>query len=195
MVRPSPPPLPTPSLALTHGPLQSATYLLASVSEPDPASTTLPGRSAALPSHAAGEPGHADAIWSSKWAAKQGGGEVVVTGSADHTLKLWSVPLPLLPGPVQHPQADLENPAHRNPEAPAAPTRTLRSPKALGVVAVDVDKHEQGAAFLVSSTLDSVITRWSIDGEHEARKTFGPGASLLPLPSSSSLPRHFGASS
>ena len=92
MVRPSPPSLPTPSLALTHGPLQSATYLLASVSEPDPASTTLPGRSAALPSHAAGESGHADAIWSSKWAAKQGGGEVVVTGSADHTLKLWSVP-------------------------------------------------------------------------------------------------------
>ncbi|GAA5907371.1 hypothetical protein JCM8208_007167 [Rhodotorula glutinis] len=131
----------------------SATYLLASVSEPDPQSTTLPGRNAALPSHAAGEPGHADAIWSTKWAAKQGGGEVVVTGSADHTLKLW------------------------NPEAPAAPTRTLRSPKALGVVAVDVDKHEQGASFLVSSTLDSVITRWSIDGEHEARKTFGPAAS------------------
>ncbi|GAA5929156.1 hypothetical protein JCM3775_006749 [Rhodotorula graminis] len=131
----------------------SATYLLASVSEPDPASTTLPGRSAAQPGHAGGERGHADAIWSSKWAATQGGGEVVVTGSADHTLKLW------------------------NPQAPAAPTRTLRSPKGLGVVAVDVDKHDQGASFLVSSTLDSVITRWSVDGVHEARKTFGPAAS------------------
>lgn len=76
-------------------------------------------------------------------------------------------------------QAD-EHRACRDPQAPAAPTRTLQSQKALGVVAVDVDKAETGASFLVSSTLDSVITRWSIDGAHETRKTFGPGATLAP---------------
>ncbi|TNY20074.1 WD40-repeat-containing domain protein [Rhodotorula diobovata] len=131
----------------------SATYLLAAVSEPNPASTTLPLRATSPPSTPGGEQGHADAIWSTKWATKAGGGEVVVTASADHTLKLW------------------------DPQAPAAPTRTLQSQKALGVVAVDVDKAETGASFLVSSTLDSVITRWSIDGAHETRKTFGPAAS------------------
>ncbi|BGP45514.1 Ski complex subunit Rec14 [Rhodotorula kratochvilovae] len=97
--------------------------------------------------------GHSDAIWATKWAKRAGGGEVVVTGSADHSLKLW------------------------NPAAPAAPTHTLRAPKSLGIVGLDVDKAEAGASFLVSNTIDSVITRWSIDGAHEARKAFGPAAS------------------
>lgn len=75
---------------------QSATYLLAAVSEPNPASTTLPLRATSPPSTPGGEQGHADAIWSTKWATKAGGGEVVVTASADHTLKLWYAHHPAL---------------------------------------------------------------------------------------------------
>lgn len=45
----------------------------------------------------------------------------------------------------------------------------------LGVVGLEVDKAEAGATFIVSNTLDSVITRWSTDGAQEAKKELGPG--------------------
>ncbi|BGP18991.1 hypothetical protein JCM10213_009300 [Rhodosporidiobolus nylandii] len=119
----------------------SATYLLESVSD-----------------RAAGpagdkEQGHSDAVWAAKWARTAGGGEVVVTAGADHTVKLW------------------------NPSAAGTPTRTIRAPKSLGIVSVDVEKAETGASFFVSSSLDSVISRWSIDGEAQGRKELGPAES------------------
>lgn len=52
----------------------------------------------------------------------------------------------------------------------------MRPPKSLGIVGLDVDKAETGASFLVASSLDSVITRWSIEGESEGRVELGPGA-------------------
>lgn len=64
----------------------------------------------------------------------------------------------------------------RDPQTPSVPIRTIRPRKALGVVGLDFDKSEQGASFLVSSTLDSVITRWSLDGEEEGRKELPAGA-------------------
>ncbi|GAA5884780.1 hypothetical protein JCM3774_003815 [Rhodotorula dairenensis] len=131
----------------------SATYVLSDVGEPAPNSSTLPPVSGGLPPSPTGEEGHSDAIWCAKWARKAGGGEVVATAGADHTIKLW------------------------DPQTPTAPVKTIRPRKALGVVGLDFDKSEQGAAFLVSSTLDSVITRWSLDGEEEGRKELAAAAS------------------
>ncbi|GAA6041299.1 hypothetical protein JCM8097_001326 [Rhodosporidiobolus ruineniae] len=126
---------------------ESATYLLDAASTPSP---SFGGRTAPA---AAGEQGHSDAIWATKWARTVGGGEVVVTAGADRTLKTW------------------------DPSNPSLPTRTIRPPKSLGVVGLDVDKSDQGASFFVSSTLDSVINRWSIDGQQEGRKELGPADS------------------
>ncbi|GAA5954424.1 hypothetical protein JCM8115_004585 [Rhodotorula mucilaginosa] len=131
----------------------SATYILSDVGEPAPDSTTLPPAPNAPPTSPDGEQGHSDAIWCAKWARKAGGGEVVATAGADHTIKLW------------------------DPQTPSVPIRTIRPRKALGVVGLDFDKSEQGASFLVSSTLDSVITRWSLDGEEEGRKELPAAAS------------------
>ncbi|GAA5885148.1 hypothetical protein JCM6882_007250 [Rhodosporidiobolus microsporus] len=128
----------------------SATYLLAGVSEAAP---TFGGRAAPPHSPTGKEDGHADAIWAAKWTRTAGGGEMVVTAGADHTIKTW------------------------DPSAPAAPTSTIRPQKSLGIVDLDVDKAETGASFLVSSTLDSVISRWSLDGKQEGRKEFGPAQS------------------
>jgi hypothetical protein len=64
----------------------------------------------------------------------------------------------------------------RDPSNPALPTQTIVQPKTLGIVALDVDKSPTGASYMVSSTLDSVISRWSIDGEQQGRKELGPGA-------------------
>jgi WD40 repeat protein len=69
--------------------LQSATYILSDVGEPAPDSTTLPPAPNAPPTSPDGEQGHSDAIWCAKWARKAGGGEVVATAGADHTIKLW----------------------------------------------------------------------------------------------------------
>ncbi|POY76022.1 hypothetical protein BMF94_0745 [Rhodotorula taiwanensis] len=131
----------------------SATYVLSDVGQPAPKSTTLPAVSNGAPASPAGEVGHSDSIWCAKWARKAGGGEIVATAGADHSIKLW------------------------DPQTPTAPVRTIRPRKALGVVGLDFDKSEQGATFLVSSTLDSVITRWSVDGEEEGRKELGPAVS------------------
>ncbi|ORY90703.1 WD40-repeat-containing domain protein [Leucosporidium creatinivorum] len=130
----------------------SATYLLAHVSE------NAAGRGApSLPSSpreseppALKEDGHADAVWCTKWAKLPGGDGIVVTGSADHTIKLW------------------------NPTSGAKPTKTLRPPAALGIVGLDVDPSPEGAQFLVSNSLDSVISRFSMDGVAEGRKELGP---------------------
>lgn len=69
--------------------LQSATYILSDVGEPAPNSSTLPPAPNAPPTSPDGEQGHSDAIWCAKWARKAGGGEVVATAGADHTIKLW----------------------------------------------------------------------------------------------------------
>ncbi|GJN88070.1 hypothetical protein Rhopal_001026-T1 [Rhodotorula paludigena] len=130
----------------------SATYLLDRVSEPAATASTLPPRTTSPPSTPGVEQGHSDAVWCAKWARTADGGQVVVTGSADHSLKLW------------------------NPESPTQPTRTLRPTKALGIVSLDVDKAESGASFVVANTLDSVITRWGLDGTEQSRKEFGPAA-------------------
>jgi len=50
-------------------------------------------------------------------------------------------------------------------------------PECLGIVGLDVDPSEGGATFLVASSLDSVVTRWSLDGKQEARKELGPAES------------------
>ncbi|BGP00872.1 WD repeat protein 61 [Rhodotorula toruloides] len=131
----------------------SATYILSAVSEPSPSSSTLPPRTTSPPSTPGGEQGHSDAIWCAKWGRAAGGGEVVVTAGADHSVKIWT------------------------PAQTSAPTRTIRPPKSLGIVGLDVDKAETGASFLVASSLDSVITRWSIEGESEGRVELGPAAS------------------
>ncbi|GAA5979770.1 hypothetical protein JCM10908_003038 [Rhodotorula pacifica] len=131
----------------------SATYVLADVGEPAPKSTTLPPATNGSPTSSSGEQGHSDAIWCAKWARKAGGGEVVATAGADHSIKLW------------------------DPQTPNAPIKTIRPRKALGVVGLEFDKSEQGASFLVSSTLDSVITRWSLDGEEEGRTELAAAAS------------------
>ncbi|GEM09320.1 WD repeat protein 61 [Rhodotorula toruloides] len=131
----------------------SATYILSAVSEPSPSSSTLPPRTTSTPSTPAGEQGHSDAVWCAKWARAASGDEVVVTAGADHTVKIW------------------------NPTQTSAPTRTIRPPKSLGIVGLDVDQAETGASFLVASSLDSVITRWSIEGESEGRVELGPAAS------------------
>ncbi|GAA5875290.1 hypothetical protein JCM8547_006890 [Rhodosporidiobolus lusitaniae] len=124
----------------------SAAYLLAAVS---PASPSFGGRKAAS-TPLADNAGHSDAIWTAGWARKAGGGEIVATAGADHTIKTW------------------------DPTNPNTPTRTIRPPKSLGIVSLDIDKNEQGASFLVSSSLDSVISRWSLEGEQEGRKELGP---------------------
>ncbi|GAA6006167.1 hypothetical protein JCM10207_000548 [Rhodosporidiobolus poonsookiae] len=130
----------------------SATYLLSSVSD------SAPLRSPTSPTSAPGTPGakeqgHSDAVWAAKWARLAGGGEVVVTGGADHSIKTW------------------------DPASPAAPTSTIRPHKSLGIVSLDVDKSEAGASFFVSSTVDSVISRWSFDGQQQGRKELGPAHS------------------
>lgn len=68
---------------------QSATYLLDRVSEPAATASTLPPRTTSPPSTPGVEQGHSDAVWCAKWARTADGGQVVVTGSADHSLKLW----------------------------------------------------------------------------------------------------------
>lgn len=73
--------------------LQSATYILSATSEPSPSSSTLPPRTTSPPSTPGGEQGHSDAIWCAKWARAAGGGEVVVTAGADHSVKIWCVGL------------------------------------------------------------------------------------------------------
>lgn len=50
-------------------------------------------------------------------------------------------------------------------------------PDCLGIVGLDVDPTETGATFLIASSLDSVLTRWSLDGKEEARKELGPAES------------------
>lgn len=72
---------------------QSATYLLAHVSEnaTGRGAPSLPGSPLASEPPAIKEDGHADAVWCTKWAKLPGGDGVVVTGSADHTIKLWCV--------------------------------------------------------------------------------------------------------
>jgi WD repeat-containing protein 61 len=55
------------------------------------------------------------------------------------------------------------------------PMRTLVPPKSLGIVGIDTDPSDEGAQFLVTSSLDSVISRYSMNGEAEGRKELGPG--------------------
>ncbi|GAA5952707.1 hypothetical protein JCM21900_000410 [Sporobolomyces salmonicolor] len=139
----------------------SATYLLQHVSAPSPTSSIVPPRPTSPPSTPGGGiEGHSDAVWCAKWATMQGGRGIVVTAGADHTIKTW------------------------NPAAPGMSTQTIRPPKSLGIVGLDVDKSPEGASFLVSSSIDSVISRYSVDGKHEGRKELGPaeswGVSLSP---------------
>lgn len=58
----------------------------------------------------------------------------------------------------------------------ATPLKTMRPAASLGIVGLDVDPSEDGASFIVANSLDSVVTRWSIDGKQEGRKELGPGA-------------------
>ncbi|GAA6007866.1 hypothetical protein JCM11491_006517 [Sporobolomyces phaffii] len=130
----------------------SATYLLDGVSAAAESSSVLaPTSPPSTP--ARGAKGHSDAIWGIKWANRAGGGQVVVSASADHSLKIW------------------------NPAAPSAPARTVRPRKSLGIVGLDVDKDPNGAAFFVSNSIDSVVTRYAIDGVEQARTQLGPAES------------------
>lgn len=79
-------------------------------------------------------------------------------------------------------EAQLSPVTFRNPLSGAKPMRTLVPPKSLGIVGIDTDPSEEGAQFLVTSSLDSVISRFSMSGEAEGRKELGPGA-LLSYPS------------
>ncbi|KAM0749776.1 WD40 repeat-like protein [Meredithblackwellia eburnea MCA 4105] len=128
----------------------SATYLLAHKSQPAPqgAPTTpaSPNPNASIPK----ESGHSDAIWCCKWAPLPGGETVVVTAGADHTIKTW------------------------NPLSGATPMRTMRPGASLGIVSLAVDPAKEGAKFMVSGSIDSVLCRWSMDGIQEARKELGP---------------------
>ncbi|KAK4051306.1 Ski complex subunit Rec14 [Microbotryomycetes sp. JL221] len=143
----------------------SATFLLAHVSEAGPSSSlSLPNSpSLSTPSTpnlanndnvasstTQQQQGHKDAIWCSKWAKLDNSDSVVVTGSADHTVKLW------------------------NPINGSQPQVTIRPPTSLGIVSLDVDKNLQGADYLVTSSLDSVISRFDMQGQPQGRKELGP---------------------
>ncbi|KAK4052127.1 Ski complex subunit Rec14 [Microbotryomycetes sp. JL201] len=147
----------------------SATFLLAHISDAGP-SSALSDSAPGTPqlAHANGgstnvnskspsgvESGHTDAIWCSKWAKLTGTDSVVVTGSADHTIKLW------------------------NPSNGSVPQTTIQPPSSLGIVSLDVDNRidNQQSEFIVTSSLDSVISRFSLQGEAEGRKELGPGKS------------------
>lgn len=60
------------------------------------------------------------------------------------------------------------------------PIRTIRPVPCLGIVGLAVDPSETGAAFLVANSLDSVVTRYSMDGELQGRKELGPGGFKVP---------------
>ncbi|GAA5959053.1 hypothetical protein JCM3765_006323 [Sporobolomyces pararoseus] len=134
----------------------SATYLLDGVSAASSNSSILSSNShptSPPPTPNAATAGHSDAIWAVRWANRAQGGQVVVTGSADHTIKIW------------------------NPASASAPARTIRPPKSLGIVGLDVDKSPEGASYFVSNSVDSVVSRYSLDGVQEGRKQLGPAES------------------
>lgn len=134
----------------------SATYLLDGVSAASSNSSVLPYNSnptSPPPTPGGAANGHSDAIWAVRWANRAQGGQVVVTGSADHTIKIW------------------------NPASAATPARTVRPPKSLGIVGLDIDKSPEGASYLVSNSVDSVVSRYSLDGVQEGRKQLGPAES------------------
>lgn len=56
------------------------------------------------------------------------------------------------------------------------PLRTIR-PANLGIVGLAVDPSSGGASFLVASSLDSVISRWSLEGELQGKIELGPAES------------------
>ncbi|GAA5895201.1 WD40 repeat domain-containing protein [Sporobolomyces salmoneus] len=134
----------------------SATYLLEGVSPASSNSSVLPrdnNPTSPPPTPGGRSNGHSDAVWCTRWANRAQGGQVVLTGSADHTIKIW------------------------NPAAPTNPARTVRPPKSLGIVGLDVDKSPQGASFFVSNSIDSVVSRFNLDGVQEGRKQLGPAES------------------
>ncbi|KAM0787931.1 hypothetical protein ACM66B_006136 [Microbotryomycetes sp. NB124-2] len=155
----------------------SATFVLAHISDAGPSSALSPSDSTTSPQLPQGplngldslsrrgsgtSHGHTDAIWCSKWAKLAGTDSVVVTGSADHTIKLW------------------------NPSNGSVPDTTIQPPSSLGIVSLDVDNRidSQESQFIVTSSLDSVISRFSMQGEPQGRKELGPaeswGVSLSP---------------
>ncbi|GAA5850208.1 hypothetical protein JCM3766R1_006810 [Sporobolomyces carnicolor] len=138
----------------------SATYLLDGVSRASPNSSVLPHDATSPPStpgngvrggRAGG--GHSDAVWATRWCNTVRGDQVVVTASADHSLKLW------------------------NPASPANPTKTIRPAKSLGIVGLDVDKSDGSSSYFVSNSIDSVVSRFDFDGTLQGRKQLGPAES------------------
>ncbi|GAA5924605.1 WD40 repeat domain-containing protein [Sporobolomyces koalae] len=134
----------------------SATYLLEGVSAASSSGSGIaiggtPSSPPPTPGKAAN--GHSDAVWCAKWGNRAAGGQVAVTASADHTVKIW------------------------NPASFATPVRTIRPPKSLGIVGLDLDKSPTGATYFVSNSIDSVISRYSLDGVQEGRKQLGPAES------------------
>lgn len=124
----------------------SATYLLAHLS---PAASEVEQVRPGTPNER--EQGHNEAVWCCSWTTLPNGQGIVVTAGADACIKLW------------------------DPTNGAIPIRTMR-PVGLGLVGLSVDPSPTGATFLVVSSIDSVLTRWSFDGELEGTKTLGPGA-------------------
>ncbi|SCZ91935.1 BZ3500_MvSof-1268-A1-R1_Chr5-3g08230 [Microbotryum saponariae] len=135
----------------------SATYLLAHVS----AAAKEPYRS--LPSTptpnldsdtSAEDKGHSDAIWCTKWARLESGESLVITAGADHEIRTW------------------------NPSNGAKPTTVIKPKQSLGIVGLDVERdssRRRSSSYFITNTLDSVLTRWTLDGEQQARKELGPG--------------------
>jgi WD40 repeat protein len=96
------------------------------------------------------EQGHSDAVWCMSWTKLMDGRSVVITTGADHTIKIW----------------DATN--------GAKPFKTIR-PDCLALVGLAVDPSPDGAKFIIVNSLDSVITRWSVEGELEGMKELGSG--------------------
>ncbi|GAA5870756.1 hypothetical protein JCM16303_001578 [Sporobolomyces ruberrimus] len=134
----------------------SATYLLEGFSAASSNSTIIPPASnptSPPPTPGRDSKGHSDSVWAVRWANRAQGGQVVVSASADHTVKIW------------------------NPASPATPAKTIRPPKSLGIVGLDIDKSTEGASYFVSNSIDSVVSRYSLEGVEGGRKQLGPAES------------------
>ncbi|SCV72778.1 BQ2448_4315 [Microbotryum intermedium] len=137
----------------------SATYLLAHVSpaakEPYRSVPSTPALN--IDSNASAEDkGHSDAIWCTKWARLDNGESLVITAGADHEIRTWK------------------------PSNGAKPKTVIKPKQALGIVGLDVERdlaRERSSSYFITNTLDSVLTRWTLDGEQQARKELGPAES------------------
>ncbi|KDE05882.1 hypothetical protein MVLG_03825 [Microbotryum lychnidis-dioicae p1A1 Lamole] len=137
----------------------SATYLLAHVSAAAKESyRSLPSTpSLNLDSDASAEhKGHSDAIWCTKWARLENGESLVITAGADHEIRTW------------------------NSSNGEKPTTVIKPKQSLGIVGLDVERDSsrgRSSSYFITNTLDSVLTRWTLEGEQQARKELGPAES------------------